>query len=725
MTSLDRKYTYDRNELVSGELHKYVVMERCNVAYAAAYPNTKIYKENLDGSSRELLYNVEMPERGIFSVTSNELGKVLYGTRPVTFFGQDSTDVGDSSVSEVHHAIAPLNFSGKNFSVVQYRNPSRKFFIYPLEDNTTVEFYSNTATSNSATTTLNLSDKGVVNNTILQGSNNTANHFISDKPIVMSSRAGLDAGSTELMDTVLMPPAANKIYIRALGINQMTKFNTNTRTSLGTTVSSTFAQDDSNLLQVSDYGDGAGGDGCQGISPELLRTSYVFPDVLKHYTIVAPNDGTIVKVYYWDNVQKKFVLYVKETMPSSSPTSPSRLVRDKTQFTTSDTVALSIRSNLGTFLLNEIGGASPNMWRWESNKPIALFVDGGTDEGEITMMGWNKQKVVPMYGGASFNFTANNASWYGGNYSHHINPMGLNSLRMDAKLRFTLNKETTKGLIEKIQNVTAGPLTGNAQFSGVGNYFDFGAGESPTCVELDDDIYNNFRGSVLQNFQVTPLARDVYDVNISLVNNSVSPVMNSGMGFISNNTGEKLIDPSDPAKKEFDIFFLDRQNSNSNSNVFDNFYYMNADRNLSNFNSNGAALNLKGLESYDDVYVNATRKFFFNPDQQVTLNKSYENKISALKGSFIQSLNFGKNQNFINAIELSFNNRSNKEAYAILHFLESHLGYKTFVYEFDDDFITQDRVFYCDKWSHSMNFFNSNTIKATFKEITQPVTPEF
>ena len=45
MTSLDRKYTYDRNELVSGELHKYVVMERCNVAYAAAYPNTKIYKD--------------------------------------------------------------------------------------------------------------------------------------------------------------------------------------------------------------------------------------------------------------------------------------------------------------------------------------------------------------------------------------------------------------------------------------------------------------------------------------------------------------------------------------------------------------------------------------------------------------------------------------------------------------------------------------------------------
>ena len=722
MTSLDRKYTYDRSELVSGELHKYVVMERCNVAYAAAYPNTKIYKENLDGSSRELLYNVEMPERGIFSVTNDDLGKVLYGTRPVTFYGQDSTDQ-DSTVSEVHHAIAPLNFSGKNFSVVQYRNPSRRFFIYPLEDNTTVEFYSNTATSNSPTTTLNLSTKGVVNNTILQGSNNTANHFISDKPIVMSSRAGLDDGGTELMDTVLMPPAANKIYTRNLGIKQQTKFNTNSRTTLGSDVY--FVQEDDTLTQVSDYAEGAGGDGCQGISEELLRTSYVFPDVLKHYAIVAPNDGTIVKVYYWDNVQKKFVLYVKETMPSSSPTSPSRLVRDNTEFTTAGTVSTDIRTNTTAFLLNGIGGASPNMWRWESNKPIALFVDGGTDEGEITMMGWNKQKVVPMYGGASFNFTANNASWYGGNYSHHINPMGLNSLRMDAQLRFTLNKETTKGLIEKIQNVTAGSLTGNAQFSGVGNYFDFGAGESPTCVELDDDIYNNFRGSVIQNFQVTPLAKDVYDVNISLVNNAVSPVMNSGMGFISNNTGEKLIDPSDPAKKEFDIFFLDRQNSNSNSNVFDNFYYMNADRDGSNFNFDGAALQLKGLESYDGVYVNATRKFFFNPDQQVTLNKSYENKISALKGSFIQSLNFGKNQNFINAIELSFNNRSNKEAYAILHFLESHLGYKTFVYEFDDDFITQDRIFYCDKWSHSMNFFDSNTIKATFKEITQPVTPEF
>ena len=97
-----------------------------------------------------------------------------------------------------------------------------------------------------------------------------------------------------------------------------------------------------------------------------------------------------------------------------------------------------------------------------------------------------------------------------------------------------------------------------------------------------------------------------------------------------------------------------------------------------------------------------------------------------MKGAFRQSLNITKNNNnALGKIQLQFSNRGEKETYSILHFLESHLGYKTFVYKYTDDFIRQNRVFCCDEWSHTFNYKNSNTINATFTEIASPVTPNF
>ena len=57
----------------------------------------------------------------------------------------------------------------------------------------------------------------------------------------------------------------------------------------------------------------------------------------------------------------------------------------------------------------------------------------------------------------------------------------------------------------------------------------------------------------------------------------------------------------------------------------------------------------------------------------------------------------------------------------MLHFLETHLGYRPFTYYYGDDIIDVNRQFYCPKWSHTFNYFDSNTIKATFVEIVQPI----
>ena len=134
---------------------------------------------------------------------------------------------------------------------------------------------------------------------------------------------------------------------------------------------------------------------------------------------------------------------------------------------------------------------------------------------------------------------------------------------------------------------------------------------------------------------------------------------------------------------------------------------------------------LKGLTTYTGFSGNATRTFFFQPDMQTNLNFDHSYRRADFDNSFSKSLNISRNQNHIGSVDLTFSNRGHNETYAMVHFLETHLGYKPFVYKYDDDLIKRDRVFYCDEWSHTFNYKDSNTIQAKFTEIVNPVTPTF
>lgn len=177
-----------------------------------------------------------------------------------------------------------------------------------------------------------------------------------------------------------------------------------------------------------------------------------------------------------------------------------------------------------------------------------------------------------------------------------------------------------------------------------------------------------------------------------------------------------------------------------NNNDFDNYFYVKDNPNDStrvDFNTGTSATfpsSLIGLNTYTGVItghedgssnrVEYTRTFFFEPDTQVAIDVDHSNRVNQFKGSFSQTLNISRNQNRIGALNLTFTNRGERETYAILHFLESHMGYKPFVYEYDSNHIKQKRVFYCDNWNHTFNYVESNTITATFKEYVNPKIPK-
>jgi phage-related protein len=157
-------------------------------------------------------------------------------------------------------------------------------------------------------------------------------------------------------------------------------------------------------------------------------------------------------------------------------------------------------------------------------------------------------------------------------------------------------------------------------------------------------------------------------------------------------------------------------NSQNKTHGLHNYYYVSGD-------TKSIGPELQGEAGFTGG-IGATRTFFWEPDASVPLTINHANRTEFFKNSFVKTLNISQNQNNINQINLTFTNRSERETYSILHFLETHLGNKHFVYYHDNDVINKNRVFYCPKWTHDFVYKDSNNINATFVEVVAPTVPE-
>ena len=320
---------------------------------------------------------------------------------------------------------------------------------------------------------------------------------------------------------------------------------------------------------------------------------------------------------------------------------------------------------------------------------------------------------APNYG-STITFTSSNSSWRGSNYNEFKISNGLNSIKAEMNLIFQGRLNKIKSLLRTVENATTGPITGEVAFSGTEDCINFGEDKNGVKINLDTVYYKNFSGSQISKYNIKHINSDVYELNVSMFNNRVSPVLENGMGFVANRT----VPASNTSFGLFDV--VTGSTGSANSNVYDNYFYVTQSRNSSINQSN-----VSGLSTYTGIAEDCTRTFFWEPDQQVSLQVDQSARVSDFKRSFHQQLNLSQNQNRLDQIQLTFTNRGVNETYSILHFLESHLGYKNFVYYYDDEIINQNKIFYCPSWKHTFNYANSNTIQANFVEIVNPTIPEF
>lgn len=319
----------------------------------------------------------------------------------------------------------------------------------------------------------------------------------------------------------------------------------------------------------------------------------------------------------------------------------------------------------------------------------------------------------PIYG-ASMDFEASNSSWRGSSYNQFIMANGINSVKVNMELSFQGNRQNMKSILRRVENATAGQVTGNVAFSGIEDCINFGESKNNVQINLDTGYYKNFSGSHVEAYNIKNIGDSIYELNVNLSNNRVSPILENGMGFVADRT----VPASNITFDKFDV--VTGTTGSANTNVFDNYFYLTKSRNSS---INESAVS--GLSTYTGTAEDSTRVFFWDPDQQTSVPITHQQRINVFTRSFTQQLNISRNQNRLDQLTLRFSNRSEKETYSILHFLESHLGYREFVYYYNDGLINENKVFYCPKWRHTFNYKDSNTIEATFVEIVIPITPEF
>lgn len=325
----------------------------------------------------------------------------------------------------------------------------------------------------------------------------------------------------------------------------------------------------------------------------------------------------------------------------------------------------------------------------------------------------------PDYG-SSLEFVCENSMWYGQDYEVNIMPRGLNSIKANINLKYTNYSNSILQITKKLEeiqsknkfkfNSEAGTYDYSADLaaSGGGEYFNFS-----DSFRLHDRYYNNFSGSILENFSVEDLGDRLFRLNVNLYNDRVSPFFLNGNGFVK--------DFSTPISLEKDYKKFDLITADSNTNKFDNYFYCKEDISLDDFS--GFVKPLSGLSTYTGEFQNFTRTFFFQPDQAVKLDFDTSNDIVKYKGSISTKENISNNSLLLKTFDLKFSNRSEKETKAMLHFFESHMGYKTFCYKPCHPIISDSnkgRVFICDRWKHTFNYEDSNDIEATFKEIPNP-----
>ena len=318
---------------------------------------------------------------------------------------------------------------------------------------------------------------------------------------------------------------------------------------------------------------------------------------------------------------------------------------------------------------------------------------------------WTKDYFIfdPDYG-SSVKFSSSTMEYaYGDGYKSY-RPKGANSLKVEFDLKFSnRSSREANAILHFIENkLGQHEDSENKKFTldynqGIeGFYLDGGMLFFPYL-----NTENLTRKFYCFDFNHTIETEDTHNVSLNIFNNNASILNRNDYMYVD----RPDIYDEDKVYRKNDVVYVEDN---------DGYYYHNGDS-----TSRGDPPIQKNPSTGEVTSINQniwTREFHWYPSTTFEVNHSPDiMEMSGKTSAYTQY--FPGNKVHINLLkfQLKFENRSAEEAYAILHFLESHLGYKSFLYTPPAPY-NRKRRFICKEWTHTYAFKDSHTINASFEQ---------
>ena len=338
---------------------------------------------------------------------------------------------------------------------------------------------------------------------------------------------------------------------------------------------------------------------------------------------------------------------------------------------------------------------------------------------------------VPEYG-SSVKFNYGNVYQTAGDNLPIKLAFGVNHTILDINLKFSNKNEEEANsflhLLEEVGQKTSGNLDFNTPtVSGVEIAFPTG------------NIYKNLKDFLVPDYSFN-FHNNLFDIDLNLRKNSHSYIFDwSGSSYlkddrITTNSPIRRLWKDGESYEKFDIVFFPKEpgvTGTSVANLADvtTTFDAHAKQKTNPF----AAGQMNKLEKFyycisghDSNHIQSptgisganvwTREFFFDLDDGMSISSDRSNLIQDSKGSFLINNKLQHNEGLIKGLTFNLNNRSNKETYAIIHFIEKHENGRPFELNFPQ--LYKKRKFFITKsMKHTFVYKDCNDIQLEVNEI--------
>ena len=286
--------------------------------------------------------------------------------------------------------------------------------------------------------------------------------------------------------------------------------------------------------------------------------------------------------------------------------------------------------------------------------------------------------ISPEYG-SSASFENKNAFLPLYDKYSSIAPQGLNSLVGTFNWNFSLRKVDAQSLV---------------------NFYESQSGTGIFPVVDHSNIYKTLSGTITSLSELNTQNNQKYSTQLEFAVERNSPHLNwSGQSFVNHSFvkwQEGLIFNED------DVVWFE----NDLEEPTNNWFYSASGHTSSIANHPLSTGNLW------------TKNLFQNPNGDFSFSQQPTVKKNEFRGSFAQRIKEQKNIHSIDDLAVSYKNLTDKKTKAILHFLESKIGYKKFEYQVPEIY-NRPKLFFCPSWNHQWNAKDSNNL--TLRLIEDPL----